>query len=56
MRSNRSRSDVGALVPDLMAPYCKKSAKTHGNTDAVQRYVRAGLERIYDDLKTGAAL
>jgi glyoxylase-like metal-dependent hydrolase (beta-lactamase superfamily II) len=56
VRSNRSRSDVGALVPELMAAYGKKSAKSNGNADAVQRYVRAGLERIYDDLKTGAAL
>jgi glyoxylase-like metal-dependent hydrolase (beta-lactamase superfamily II) len=55
VRSNRSRSDVGALVPELMSLY-KKGAKTNGNADAVQRYVRAGLERIYDDLKTGAAL
>lgn len=56
VRSNRSRSDVGALVPEMMALYSKKGAKTNGNADAVQRYVRAGLERIYDDLKTGAAL
>lgn len=55
VRSNRSRSDVGALVPELMALY-KKGAKAGGNNDAVQRYVRAGLERIYDDLKTGATL
>jgi glyoxylase-like metal-dependent hydrolase (beta-lactamase superfamily II) len=56
VRSNRSRSDVGALVPELMAAYGKKGAKANGNADAVQRYVRAGLERIYDDLKTGASL
>lgn len=56
VRSNRSRSDVGALVPELMASYGKKGAKANGNADAVQRYVRAGLERIYDDLKTGATL
>ncbi len=56
VRSNRSRSDVGALVPELMALYGKRGARVGSNADAVQRYVRAGLERIYDDLKTGATL
>lgn len=56
VRSNRSRSDVGALAPELMSLYGKKGAKANSNADAVQRYVRAGLERIYDDLKTGASL
>ena len=56
VRSNRSRSDVGALVPELMALYGKKGARVGSNADAMQRYVRAGLERIYDDLKTCATL
>jgi len=60
VRANRNRSDVAGLVADLMSIYGPKNGKSGGskpsNTDAISRYVRAGLERIYDDLKSGAAV
>lgn len=59
VRANRTRSDVAGLVADLMSiygPKTPKGAKPPANLDAIARYVRAGLERIYDDLKTGAAV
>jgi len=59
VRANRNRGDVAGLVPDLMSIYGPKGAKGtrhSSNMDAVSRYVRAGLERIYDDLKSGAAV
>lgn len=59
VRANRNRSDVAGLVADLMSIYAPKGAKRASqptNMDAASRYVRAGLERIYDDLKSGAAV
>lgn len=58
VRANRNRSDVFGLVADLMAIYGPKNSKggKTSNSDAMGRYVRAGLERIYDDLKSGAAV
>jgi glyoxylase-like metal-dependent hydrolase (beta-lactamase superfamily II) len=57
IRANRSRSDVVTLIPELLARYAPKGgrAKTTTNLDSVHRQVRAGLERIYDDLRASAA-
>lgn len=59
VRANRSRSDAASLASELVTIYVPKAsrsanAKTATNLDAVYRQVRAGLERIYDDLKAGA--
>jgi hypothetical protein len=55
VRANRSRSDVVAMIPDLLARYGSKGSRTRSssNLDSAYRQVRAGLERIYDDLKAG---
>lgn len=57
VRANRSRSDVVALIPDLLARYAPKGsrARSSSNLDSVYRQVRAGLERIYDDLRAAGA-
>jgi hypothetical protein len=59
VRANRSRSDAAALASELVAIYMPKAgrgahAKTATNLDAVYRQARAGLERIYDDLKVAS--
>jgi hypothetical protein len=58
VRANRSRSDAAALASELVSHYAPKGGRTaraSTNLDAVYRQARAGLERIYDDLKAGAA-
>ena len=54
VRGNKSRADVQAIIPDILALYALKAGKTNRQTvdiDAISRVIRAGLERIYDDFK-----
>ncbi len=56
VRAGNPRSELAILVPDLMAKYGPKPARGQKLTldlDAVGRHVRAGLEHIYDNLKSG---
>lgn len=54
VRRNKSRSEVAQLVPDILAAYALKpgkNAKLPFDVTSITQIVRAGLERIYDDLK-----
>ncbi|PJF47309.1 MAG: hypothetical protein D6709_09280 [Chloroflexi bacterium] len=53
-RARRSRSEVGALVPDLMMLYAPKIARSKASPayDVLAHEMRAGLERLYDELQT----
>ncbi len=56
VRAGKPRSELATLVPNLMAQYGPKSTRGQKLTldlDAVGRHVRAGLEHIYDGLKSG---
>ncbi|MDW8351407.1 MAG: hypothetical protein RML99_05810 [Anaerolineae bacterium] len=52
LRAKRSRSEVGALVPDLMALYAPKIARSKSSPayEVLFREMRAGLEHLYDEL------
>lgn len=56
VRAHRSRAEVAALVPDLMALYVPKPArgKPPLDLDAIGRHMHAGLEHLYDELQTNA--
>jgi len=53
VRARRDRSEVGALVPDLMALYAPKSARHRSSPayELLSREMRAGLEHLYDELQ-----
>ena len=54
VRRNKSRSEIATLVPDILAAYALKpgkNVKLPFNVTSITQIVRAGLERIYDDLK-----
>lgn len=54
VRAHRSRSEVDALVPDLMMLYAPKVARSKASPayEVLAREMRAGLERLYDELQT----
>ncbi|MFN4292955.1 MAG: hypothetical protein ACK4JD_02345 [Thermoflexales bacterium] len=54
VRAHRSRSEVGALVPDLMMLYAPKVARSKASPayEVLAHEMRAGLERLYDELQT----
>lgn len=54
VRARRSRSEVGALVPDLMMLYAPKIARSKASPayEVLAHEMRAGLERLYDELQT----
>ncbi len=54
VRAHRSRSEVGALVPDLMMLYAPKTARSKASPayEVLAHEMRAGLERLYDELQT----
>ena len=57
VRRNKSRNEVSAIVPDILAAYALKPGKTAKlpfDVTSITQIVRAGLERIYDDLKQEA--
>jgi glyoxylase-like metal-dependent hydrolase (beta-lactamase superfamily II) len=56
VRANRARSDVAALIPELLMLYTTKSSKGSARQDVLVQHMRAGLERIYDNLKADAAV
>lgn len=53
MRSSRSRSEVGALVADLMLLYAPKIARSKASPayEVLAHEMRAGLEHLYDELQ-----
>ncbi|BCX04630.1 MAG: hypothetical protein KatS3mg053_2568 [Candidatus Roseilinea sp.] len=53
LRANRSRSEVGALVPDLMMLYAPKIARSKSSPayEVLTHEMRAGLEHLYDELQ-----
>ncbi len=54
VRANRSRSEVSALVPDLMMLYAPKVARSKVSPayEVLVHEMRAGLEHLYDELQT----
>ncbi|MCS6846675.1 MAG: hypothetical protein RMN52_03045 [Anaerolineae bacterium] len=54
VRANRSRSEVSALVPDLMMIYAPKIARSKSSPayEVLAHEMRAGLEHLYDELQT----
>ena len=59
VRRNKPRSEVAALVPDILASYALKPGKGNKlpfDATMITQIVRAGLERIYDDLKQEQAI
>jgi len=54
VRAGRDRKEVAALVPDLMALYAPKSARSKSSPayELLSQEVRAGLEHLYDELQT----
>lgn len=54
VRANRSRSEVSALVPDLMMLYAPKIARSKSSPayEVLALEMRAGLEHLYDELQT----
>ncbi|MCS6772627.1 MAG: hypothetical protein NZ693_00730, partial [Thermoflexales bacterium] len=57
VRANRTRSDLADLAQELTGQYQKsRLPDALPDADAIARIIRAGLERIYDDLKAGVAL
>lgn len=56
VRANRTRSDLAGLAQELTAQYRANAPSDLPDADALTRIIRAGLERIYDDLKAGATL
>ncbi len=57
VRANRSRSEVSGLVPDLMMLYAPKVARSKSSLayEVLSHEIRAGLERIYDELQAKAS-
>ena len=56
VRAGKPRSELASLVPDLMAKYGPRPGKGNKLTldlDMIGRQVRAGLETIYDSIKSG---
>lgn len=54
IRARRARSEVVALIPDMLKIYAltdKTAAKANLNLDVVRLNVRAGLERLFDDMR-----
>ncbi|GIV84726.1 MAG: hypothetical protein KatS3mg052_1733 [Candidatus Roseilinea sp.] len=51
-RAHRSRSEVSALVPDLMMLYAPKIARSKASPayEVLAHEMRAGLEHLYDEL------
>jgi glyoxylase-like metal-dependent hydrolase (beta-lactamase superfamily II) len=59
VRRNKSRGELATLVPDILAAYALKpgkNAKLPFDVTSITQIVRAGLERIYDDLKQEQAI
>ena len=59
VRRNKPRSEVAALVPDVLAQYALKPGKGNKlpfDATMITQIVRAGMERIYDDLKQEQAI
>lgn len=56
VRAHRSRSEVSALVPDLMMLYAPKIARSKASSgyEVLVHEMRAGLEHLYDELQTKA--
>jgi glyoxylase-like metal-dependent hydrolase (beta-lactamase superfamily II) len=57
LRAQRPQSEVGTLVPDLMARYAPQAAQNPDSSEyaLLSREMRAGLEHLYDMLRQGAA-
>ncbi|MCL6510823.1 MAG: hypothetical protein K6U78_09050 [Anaerolineae bacterium] len=53
VRARRDRSEVSALVPDLMALYAPKSARNKSSPayEVLSHEMRAGLEHLYEELQ-----
>jgi glyoxylase-like metal-dependent hydrolase (beta-lactamase superfamily II) len=57
IKARRARNDLVTLIPDVLKSYGltdKTAAKLNLNLDVVRLNVRAGLERLFDDLKNEA--
>ena len=57
VRARRARNELITLIPDVLKSYGlteKIAAKANLNLDVVRLNVRAGLERLFDDLKNEA--
>ncbi len=55
IKAKRARNEVTSLIPDLLKLYDlndKTAAKLSINLDVVRLNIRAGLERLFDDLRT----
>jgi glyoxylase-like metal-dependent hydrolase (beta-lactamase superfamily II) len=57
LRAQRPPSELGALVPELMAKYAPQAARNPDSPEyaLLSREMRAGLEHLYDTLRQGAA-
>ena len=54
VRAKRGRNEIVALIPDMLKIYNltdKSAQKLSINLDIVRLNVRAGLERLFDDLR-----
>lgn len=57
IRAKRGRNEIVTLIPDILKQYNlndKTAQKINANLDIVRLNVRAGLERLFDDLQSEA--
>lgn len=57
IKARRARNELVSLIPEILKSYSltdKAAAKANLNLDVVRLNVRAGLERLFDDLKNEA--
>jgi glyoxylase-like metal-dependent hydrolase (beta-lactamase superfamily II) len=55
IKAKRARNEVTLLIPDILKHFDlndKSAAKLNLNLDVVRLNIRAGLERLFDDLRT----